>query len=136
MTAPSPIDQAKAAVTVEDLAGRVTKLRRAGSEQRGACPLCGAGAKSATPPFAVKTAKQTWTCYGCGLYGDVVDLERALNGGSLLDAAKRLLGGGYEAAPRPVFTPKPAAEEPTSSARIAADLWTSGKPLIGSLAER
>jgi hypothetical protein len=136
MTAPRPIAAAKAAVAVETLAGAVTKLRRAGSEQRGQCPLCGAAAKSASPPFAVNPAKQTWRCHGCGRFGDVVDLERELNGGSPVDAAKRLLGGGYESAPRPAFVAKPKAEGPTSSAHAAAEMWAAGKPLGGSLAER
>jgi hypothetical protein len=136
MTAPSPIAAAKAAVAVETLAGAVTKLRRAGSEQRGQCPLCGAGAKSATPPFAVNPAKQSWRCYGCDRFGDVVDLERELNGGSPVEAAKRLLGGSYQAAPRPAFAAKPKAEGPTNAEKNAREMWAAGKPVVGSLAER
>jgi hypothetical protein len=53
----SLFDQARGAVSVDALAAAVTDLRRAGSELRGVCPLCGAGkAKSASAPFAVKPA--------------------------------------------------------------------------------
>lgn len=123
-------DAARGAVRVEDLAGRETKLRASGSERRGACPLCGAKA------FAVKTGKQTWVCYVCEQHGDVVDLERALRGGTPVEAARRLTGN----APLPERTNRPVekarAAGPTASDRIALETWDEGKPIGGTLVER
>ena len=48
-------------------------------------------------------------CFGCGWHGDVVDLELALAGGSLLAAAARIGGLGVTE-PRPA-TPKPAEKK-------------------------
>lgn len=131
-------DAARQVITVEDLAGKETDLVKAGSERRGQCPLCGAGKKkSPTAHFAVKPAKQTWRCYGCERFGDVVDLEQALRGGTLVEAARRLTGD----APLPARTNKPEPrpqrdEGPSASDRTAEALWRQSRPIMGTPAER
>jgi DNA primase len=83
-------DQARRAVSVEAMADRAgVKLRRAGSELRGSCPLCGAGQGSKSV-FAVKGDK--WRCYGCSLRGDVIDLVMELDGGRRADASQADVG--------------------------------------------
>ncbi len=133
----SIIDAARGAVAIEDLAAAEVKLRKSGMEMRGACPFCGAGQKSASPPFAIKLQKGTFRCYcGCPYFGDVVDLERALRGGTIAEAARRLAGGSYvgQSRPKPVKAPDAG---PSSSDRTAAELWKSAAPTIrGTLAER
>ncbi|MBJ7446836.1 MAG: hypothetical protein JHC81_04815 [Brevundimonas sp.] len=135
----SLFEAARGAMSVEGLAAQETDLRRAGSEQRGQCPLCGAGSKkSASAPFAVHPGKQTWKCYVCDPRGgDVVDLERALRGGSPVEAARRLAGSG----PLPVRTAKPVARAaapsgPSVSDKVALELWREARPIAGTLAER
>jgi CHC2 zinc finger len=130
-------DRARGAWTCQALAERETDLFRAGSELRGVCPLCGAGkARSASAPFAVKPNRDSWACYVCDKGGDVTDLEVALRGGTLVEAARRLIGDAtLPAAVKP--RPKPKAPEgPSASDRIALDLWREGRAFAGSIAER
>lgn len=68
------------------------KLYPAGREMRGACPLCGASEKKrADGAFAVVTKSKIWTCHSCEEGGDVIALEHELRGGTLREAAARLL---------------------------------------------
>lgn len=133
-------ERAKAAVSVADLAGAVVKLRRAGVELRGPCPICQAGAKSASPPFAVNPAKDTFRCYGCDEHGDVVELERLLRGGTPAEAARRLTGGGYVSTPRTDQTPPPVrgGDEGKALARLklAQEMLDGARPIAGTLVER
>lgn len=129
-------DRAAAAVSIEDLAtAEGVTLRRAGREMRGACPLCGAGATSKSGPFAVKADGARWGCYACALFGDVVDLEQGLRGGTLGEAARRLAGNEPRAvAARPARAQAPAG--PSLSDQVAREMWAAGRPIGGTLAER
>lgn len=131
----SIFDTARRAVAIEDLAERAgIKLTRAGREQRGPCPICGAGSKSKSQPFAVQPDRGTFRTYcGCDLHGDVVDLERALGGGSLLEAAQRLVGGEYRSAQRAPIERKREPEGPSASDKVALELWSGSRPFEGSL---
>jgi len=134
MISTSIIQNAKSAMTIEDLAAREgIKLRRAGSSQRGACPLCGAGAKSASPPFSIRTERQTWLCFACGRRGDAIDLERDLRGGSIADAARRLAG-----APGEVRRPRPAPNlhRLIGTSDVAAEMLAESRPIEGSIVLR
>lgn len=134
----SLFDQARAVLSVDALAAGVTDLKRAGSELRGICPLCGSGKKnSASAPFAVKPGKGSWRCYVCDAHGDVVDLEQQLRGGTPIEAARRLVGN----APLPARTSRPvervkAPEGPSASDRVAAEILAGRRPFAGSPAER
>lgn len=91
---------------IESVAG--VKLFRSGRRLRGECPLCGASkGKRADGAFSVEPQAGWFKCWGCGEGGDVVDLERALRGGSLLDAALRLADAPAPVA-RPVDRSQPA----------------------------
>jgi hypothetical protein len=73
----SPINAAKEAVPVMDLADRLTGpggLRRIGKEWVGRCPL--PDHPDRTPSFSVDKVKNVWFCHGCLRGGDVVELAR------------------------------------------------------------
>jgi hypothetical protein len=72
-----PIDAAKEAVPVIDLADRLTGpggLRRVGKEWAGHCPL--PDHEDKTPSFTVSPEKNVFWCFGCLRGGDVVELAR------------------------------------------------------------
>jgi hypothetical protein len=72
-----PIDAAKEAVPVVDLADRLVGaggLRRVGKEWAGRCPL--PDHEDRSPSFTVNAEKNLWFCHGCLHGGDVVDLAR------------------------------------------------------------
>ena len=66
----------KAAVPVEDLAGRFTDLHYAGPDKmKGKCPLH----EERTPSFYVYQADGRWHCFGaCARGGDVIELAQCL----------------------------------------------------------
>ena len=72
----------KAAVSVEELAGRFTVLTPAGpSRLKGLCPLH----TERTPSFHVSTDVGLWNCFGaCQRGGDVITLAQYLMDGGLL----------------------------------------------------
>ncbi|ADK99401.1 DUF7146 domain-containing protein [Brevundimonas subvibrioides] len=131
-------EDARSRVEIQDLVKDL--VVRAGSQWRGQCPLCKASkAKSPTGQFAIKPDKGTWRCFACGQFGDVVDLERELSGGTAVEAAHRLLGSS-PAAPRierdAAARPAPVDDGPSWSDRHALDLWREAVAFAGSLAER
>jgi DNA primase len=72
-----PIDAAKEAVPVIDLADRLTGpggLRRVGKEWAGRCVL--PDHEDRSPSFTVNPEKNVWFCHGCLRGGDVVELAR------------------------------------------------------------
>ena len=122
-------------VDLVEYAGTLTKLKRAGREWRGACPLCGAGAKSSTPPFAVNPDKRVWVCHvGCvnPPGGDVIDLVQQMRPGSTpKEAAAWLIGADMSkltpSAPKPRETPK--------ASPVAAAIWRESVPAAGTIVE-
>lgn len=138
MTGHSLFDRAREAVTIEDLARQLTKLTRSGSELRGPCPICQAGAKSASPPFAVMPTKGKFRCYGCDERGDVVDLEQLVRGGTNVEAAQRLAGGSFERVARVDAKPLPRDDGAAAVARLktAQEMLDEARPIAGTLAER
>jgi DNA primase len=101
-----PIDAAKEAVPVIDLADRLCGpggLRRVGKEWVGRCPLPHHTDRS--PSFAVNPEKNLWFCHGCLHGGDAVALARLMWGYDERDAhvaaANLLHEFGHEAPQRP-----------------------------------
>src|SRR5215218_6690084 len=101
-----PIDAAKEAVQVMDLADRLcgpAGLRRAGSEWVGRCPL--PDHEDRSPSFTVNPEKGVWFCHGCLYGGDVVELARLAWGYDQRDAhvaaAMLLMEFGHEVPQRP-----------------------------------
>ncbi len=64
----SAIDEIKARANIEDVIGRYTELKKAGSILKGLCPFH----NERTPSFVVYPNSGTWHCFGaCGTGGDV-----------------------------------------------------------------
>jgi DNA primase len=101
-----PIDAAKEAVPVIDLANRLTGpggLRRVGKEWAGRCPL--PDHEDRSPSFTVNPEKNVFFCHGCLCGGDVVELARLAWGYDQRDAhvaaAMLLMEFGHEVPQRP-----------------------------------
>ncbi len=101
-----PIDAAKEAVSIVDLAERLCGpdgLRRVGQELVGHCPL--PDHQDKTPSFSVNAEKGLFWCYGCLRGGSVVDLARLAWGYDERDvgraAAYLLLEFGHEPPQQP-----------------------------------
>jgi DNA primase len=99
----TPIDAAKEAVEVTELAGRLTALQRCGEGWRGRCPL--PGHDDSTPSFYVYPETDSFFCYGCAQGGDVVELARLswnyCQRDAHIAAADLLHSFGHEIPPRP-----------------------------------
>jgi DNA primase len=101
-----PIDAAKEAVPIVDLADRLLGpggLRRVGREWAGRCPL--PDHEDRSPSFTVNAEKNVFFCHGCLRGGDAVELARLVWGYDERDAhvaaAYLLLEFGHEAPQRP-----------------------------------
>jgi DNA primase len=101
-----PIDAAKEAVPVIDLADRLSGpggLRRVGKEWAGRCVL--PDHEDRSPSFTVNPEKNVWFCHGCLRGGDVVELARLASEYDERDAhvaaAMLLMEFGHEVPPRP-----------------------------------
>lgn len=58
------------------IASRYTKLRRAGSQWRGLCPIH----TERTPSFYVEPEQKIWKCFGCDRGGDLFDFVIQVEG--------------------------------------------------------
>jgi DNA primase len=101
-----PIDAAKEAVSVIDLADRLCGpggLRRIGKEWVGRCAL--PDHEDRSPSFTVNADKNVWFCHGCLRGGDVVELARLAWGYDQREAhtaaAMLLMEFGHEVPQRP-----------------------------------
>lgn len=110
------------------IAGSGVKLRPAGGELKGCCPLHA----DTTPSLSIYDSGRKWICFaGCG-GGDVFDYIGKLHGTDLRGAAELLAGG---ALPRvEVFgqsVAKPEADNRTAEARA---IWDVALPVGDTLA--
>lgn len=101
-----PIDAAKEAVPVLDLAGRLAgpgKMRRAGETRVTNCLLPNHDDRS--PSFVVYLETNSWYCFSCLRGGDVVELARAVweydEREAHVAAAMLLMEFGHEVPQRP-----------------------------------
>jgi hypothetical protein len=86
------------------------RLRRSGSLFIGKCPI---HREQHGEAFTVDPETQRWRCWGkCSGWGDVLDLEQALGGGTLAEAAERL--GGRQIA-ETLSIAKPQRAKPASA---------------------
>ncbi|ADU12021.1 DUF7146 domain-containing protein [Asticcacaulis excentricus] len=129
---------AKELASIEEVAG--VKLVGGGVKRRGPCPLCGQGQKKKSSyAFEVNVRKKTFNCYVCNAHGDVIELERLINGVAgepTIAAAKRLVGdvpADYKPKPK-VFTVIP--DEPSSAAIYARELRGDLRTAAGTLVQR
>lgn len=128
-------DRARQAMKLEDLAAKLVKLRGRGDELRGSCPLCGASPSSGSV-FAISRAKQTWRCYACERFGDVVDLHAATTGKGVADAARDLAGPAPATGVAKAAEPSSSIDDGGKAARVlrmAADMLGGSRQIVGSL---
>jgi twinkle protein len=82
---------------------RGINLRRSGGSLVGKCPLHGEHHGAAFVVFD----DGHWRCFGkCGKSGDVIDLEQALGGGTIAEAADRLGAERLQKVTRPITSTK------------------------------
>lgn len=129
-------DRARSALKLEDLAGKLVKLRQVGNEARGTCPVCGASPSSGSV-FKVDVVKQTWRCFGCERFGDVVDLHALTTGMTLAEAARDLAGPAPATGVVKVRDDTPKDDDRKARiARMAADMISQAGSIVRTLGER
>lgn len=82
-------DAIRAQYPLLDEVQKTVKLKRAGNEWVGLCPLH----NEKTPSFSVNPEKEKFFCQGCSASGDVVDFVRQLHGLTVTEAIDHLTGG-------------------------------------------
>ena len=112
MIASADIERARAVRLEDEIVSRGLKLRRAGTELIGPCPVCNKG----TDRFSINVRKQIWNCRKCGVGGDVIKLVQHLDGCDFAAAIATLAGNTIRPAPRP----KPAPAQRDERRRRAA----------------
>lgn len=82
-------DAIRAQYPLLDEVQKTVKLKRAGNEWVGLCPLH----NEKTPSFSVNPDKEKFFCQGCSAGGDIVDYVRQLHGLTVTEAIDHLTGG-------------------------------------------
>lgn len=124
---------------LEDLAGRVVKLRRQGNELRGMCPLCKASPHTGSV-FKVDPSTGKWHCFACEKHGDVVDLHAALERMTLAEAARDLAGPAPKQStpvvPRETGISDSDAKRAERIRALAGAMLARSRPIDGTLGAR
>lgn len=84
----SIFDTAKAVPILQTASGLGLDLKKQGQNYVTTCPFHA----DRIPSFTVFPGSNTFRCFGCGEYGDAVDLVAKIKGISLLQAARELAG--------------------------------------------
>jgi hypothetical protein len=127
------ISRARSIPIAHVLRSRSIRLRPAGQELYGPCPVCGG-----TDRFAVHLKKQVWNCRQCRKGGNVIALVQHMAGVGFADAVA-MLAGGARPMPAPRRAPEvlPATAAPTVDRHAwAMHLWSEAVPIAGTIAER
>lgn len=82
-------DAIRAQYPLLDEVQKTVKLKRAGNEWVGLCPLH----NEKTPSFSVNPDKEKFFCQGCSATGDIVDFVRLLHGITVTEAITHITGG-------------------------------------------
>ncbi len=78
------VKKVKDRVNIVDIIGSFLKLDRAGINHKACCPFH----HEKTPSFFVSEQRQTFTCFGCGLKGDVIEFVKLYEHLEFKDALK------------------------------------------------
>ena len=89
-----------------ELERRGHRLKRAGRELVGPCPVCGG-----TDRFGVNVQKRIWNCRGCARGGDVIDLVKHIDGITTAEAVRMLTGMTSNRSTRTLPTPKDSVDD-------------------------
>ncbi len=82
----SQVEEVRAAADIVKIVADYVKLRKAGANLMGLCPLH----QEKTPSFAVHPAKQIFHCFGCGVGGDVFKFVMLIENLSFPEALRRV----------------------------------------------
>ncbi|MDR1068182.1 MAG: DNA primase [Clostridiales Family XIII bacterium] len=131
-------DEIKSRADISDVIGRTVNLKRSGSRHVGLCPFH----NEKTPSFYVNDQTQTYKCFGCGEFGDVISFYEKYYNLNFIEAASRLAnelgidwepGGNYSTDSKK----KAYYEANKIAARYYYDaMWASDNPGRRYLAER
>lgn len=80
------IEEFKNQLNIVDVIGRVVPLKRAGSNYKGICPFH----NEKTPSFVVSEQKQIFTCFGCGVSGNVIEFAKRYYNLEFKEAVEKL----------------------------------------------
>ena len=103
------------------------RLKRAGGEWVGPCPVCGG-----TDRFAINPSKGLWNCRGCGRGGDAIDLGRHVTGASFASVVELVDGSPSTVSQPPSRQPRPLKTTTESAIRI----WRASVDPRGTAVER
>lgn len=125
---------ARAKCSIQDMAGKFTRLVRKGRILVGLCPFH----KEKTPSFTVYPDTGWFVCYGCGATGDSIDFVMQSENVSFVEACRRMMADATHKGPVVILRKGETSHDLDSSRRIAHahELWLRGKPIAGTLAER
>lgn len=142
------VSDARAVSVLEVIDRRAIKLKRAGTEIVGPCPVCGG-----TDRFGVSTRKNVFHCRGSGRGGDAIALVQYLDGADFLAACEDLTGRPpprgegtrasiEELAAREEERRRKEAEREKTAATYRErerhrlyEQWSAARPIRGTLAE-
>lgn len=96
---------------LEDVAGRMLRLRKAGRNKAAVCPF-----HPDKSPSLVFWPNETYHCFGCGAHGDVIDFVAATQNLSIGEAIRYLAGGNA-----PVLDDADRERRHAERAKIEAD---------------
>jgi hypothetical protein len=125
------IANARAVPVADEIARRGIKMRRAGRELVGPCPVCGG-----TDRFSVNPNKGVFNCRGCQTGGDVIALVQHLDGVDFREAVSRLTGASPRQAAQQVQLESRPSYALSDNRQRALDIWRRAVPIAGSIAER
>ena len=90
MISQESIERVKAEASIVEVVSETVKLRRAGMYYSGLCPFH----SERSPSFFVREQSNSYNCYGCGAYGNVISFVMASRAMTFPDAVE-LLAGRY-----------------------------------------
>jgi DNA primase len=94
---PRFLDEIRNRLTLSDIIGRRTSVKRAGREFKACCPFH----HEKTPSFTINDDKQFFHCFGCGAHGDVIGFVMRHDNLSFIDAVEMLSAEAGLQMPKP-----------------------------------
>lgn len=88
MISQESIERVKTSASIVEVVSETVKLRRAGMYYSGLCPFH----SERSPSFYVRESTNSYTCYGCQAYGNVISFVMATRAMSFPDAVEYLAG--------------------------------------------
>ena len=83
---PEDITMVREKINIEDIISEKVTLKRVGSNLSGLCPFH----DDSSPSFTVSPSRGLWTCFGCGLGGDVISYVQQSEGLPFVEAIQLL----------------------------------------------